>query len=183
MIVGTTALIRRKAWSSPTLALSSLTSSIVLAFERRLQSKTDLQPHVLVMSAAPSPRSLALTIYGDLDVSIIDEMPPGREPVNEDLCAGRTRATLFVHSPRGRCGACSPPSSTRWWKRARVVDPAAAVEEHAGLSTEIFPDLSLGLLMDISGGEKAGDAGLSEGEHDVLVSTTVIEVGIDVTRR
>lgn len=139
-------------------------------------------PHVLVMTATPIPRSLALTVYGDLDLSVIDEMPPGRQPVQTRLLlpAERERAYGFVRSQieRGRQAFIICPLV----EESENVEARAAVEEHKRLQDAVFPNLRLGLLHGrMKGEEKEAVMGqFVRGELDILVSTSVVEVGIDV---
>ena len=139
-------------------------------------------PDLLLMSATPIPRSLAMTLYGDLDLSVLDELPPGRTPVRTFLRgpAGRDEVYEFVRREldAGRQGYIVYPLVDESDK----VDLRAATVEYERLSTEIFPDHEVGLLHgQMSGDDK--DAVMRRflaGEVDLLVSTTVIEVGIDV---
>jgi ATP-dependent DNA helicase RecG len=139
-------------------------------------------PHILVMSATPIPRSLALTIYGDLDISVIDEMPPGRREVKTRWLSPRERerAYKFLHSQieKGHQAFIICPLV----EESEKVEAKAAVEEHKRLQKVIFPDLRLGLLHGrLKGEEKeAVMAAFKRGEFDILVSTSVVEVGIDV---
>ena len=139
-------------------------------------------PHLLVMSATPIPRTLALLMYGDLEVSILDELPPGREPVDTFLVneSYRARINAFIRKQVAEGHQCF------------VVCPA--VEENGELDIKsaevwaetlqktVFPDLRIALLHgQMKGAEKeAIMAAFSRGEADVLVATTVIEVGVDV---
>jgi ATP-dependent DNA helicase RecG len=139
-------------------------------------------PHVLVMSATPIPRSLALTVYGDLEVSVIDELPPGRQPIETRwlLPRERERAYGFLRSQvdKGRQVFILYPLV----QESEKVDARAAVEEYERLQTTVFPDLKLGLLhgrMKVREKERVMTDFL-DGELDMLVSTSVIEVGIDV---
>jgi ATP-dependent DNA helicase RecG len=134
------------------------------------------------MSATPIPRSLALTVYGDLEVSSIDELPPGRQPIETRwlLPRERERAYAFLRSQveKGRQVFILYPLV----QESEKVDARAAVEEYERLQQAVFPDLQLGLL---HGRMKAREkeqvmAAFHEGELDMLVSTSVIEVGIDV---
>jgi ATP-dependent DNA helicase RecG len=141
-----------------------------------------MQPHMLVMSATPIPRSLALTLYGDLDVSIIDEMPAGRTPIRTKWLTSsqRERAYGFIRRQvqEGRQAFIIYPLV----EESQVSEARAAVEEHARLSTTIFPDLRVGLLHGRMKGEEK-DTIMREfgaGEVQVLVATSVVEVGIDV---
>ncbi|HUE76554.1 MAG TPA: ATP-dependent DNA helicase RecG [Longimicrobiales bacterium] len=139
-------------------------------------------PDVLVMSATPIPRSLALTLYGDLDVSILEERPPGRKPVRTGLRpdSAREKVWEFVREQvaAGRQAYVVYPLI----EESEKVDLKAATAEYEALSTSVFPDLRLGLVHgQMTSDEK--DAVMQRfvaGEVQVLVSTTVIEVGIDV---
>ncbi len=140
------------------------------------------QPHMLVMSATPIPRSLALTLYGDLDVSVIDEMPAGRAPIRTKwlTTTQRERAYSFIQRQvqEGRQAFIVYPLV----EESENSEAKAAVEEHARLSTTIFPDLRVGLLHGrLKNEEKdAVMRAFGNGELDVLVATSVVEVGIDV---
>ena len=139
-------------------------------------------PHVLVMSATPIPRTLALTVYGDLDLSIIDEMPPGRQAIKtrKVLPRERERAYQFVRSQieKGRQAFIICPLI----EASEKIEAKAAVEEYERLSKTVFPDLRLGLLHGrMSSDEKeAVMRQFRNGELDILVATSVVEVGIDV---
>ena len=140
------------------------------------------QPHVLVMSATPIPRTLALLMYGDLEVSILDELPPGREPVDTFLVGEsmRERINAFIRKHAAEGHQCF------------VVCPAVEETEELGIkSAEVwaqtlqqtmFPDLKILLVHgQMKGAEKeAVMAAFARGEAHVLVATTVIEVGVDV---
>ena len=141
------------------------------------------KPHVLVMSATPIPRTLALIIYGDLDVSVLDELPPGRQKVDTFAVGESYRARLnnFIRRLVGE------------GRQVFVVCPMVeendglpiklkSAEEHAKELTAAFPDLRVGC---VHGKMKAKDkdrvmADFAAGKLDILVSTTVIEVGVDV---
>ncbi|MFR5774511.1 MAG: ATP-dependent DNA helicase RecG [Oscillospiraceae bacterium] len=147
----------------------------------RLSAKGE-DPHLLVMSATPIPRTLALILYGDLDVSILDELPPGREPVDTFLVGEsyRPRINAFIRKQVAEGYQCF------------VVCPAAEENEELGikaasvwaetLQQTVFPDLRIALLHgQMKGAEKeAAMASFARGEADVMVATTVIEVGVDV---
>ena len=139
-------------------------------------------PHLLVMSATPIPRTLALLMYGDLDVSILDELPPGRETVDTFLVGEsyRARINAFIRKHVAEGHQCF------------VVCPAVEENEELGikaatvwadtLQQTVFPDLRIALLHgQMKGVEKeAAMASFARGEADVMVATTVIEVGVDV---
>ncbi len=139
-------------------------------------------PHLLVMTATPIPRTLSLTLYGDLDLSIIDEMPPGREPVETRILQAkeRERAYAFIRGQveKGHQAYIIYPLV----EESEKLDAGSATEGYERLQSTIFPDLRLGLLHGrMHPDEKdAVMAGFYRGELDILVSTTVIEVGIDV---
>lgn len=140
-------------------------------------------PHLLVMTATPIPRSLALTVYGDLDLSVMEEMPAGRQPVNTHLLRPqeRERAYSLIRSQvkDGRQVFIIYPLIE---ESEKMEELKAAVDEYDVLAKEIFPELKLGLLHGrLKPDEK--DATMRKfrlGEYNILVSTTVIEVGVDV---
>lgn len=183
IVVGTTALIQEQV-EFTNLGFVVVDEQHRFGVEQRgaLRTKSSKQPHLLVMSATPIPRSLALTIYGDLDVSAIDEMPPGRMEIKTKLFRPRERERLYNFLRRevkeGRQGFIVYPLV----EESDKLDVGAAVEEHKRLSEEIFPDLKLALLHGrMSGGEKDEIMrAFAAGEYHILVSTSVIEVGIDV---
>ena len=152
-----------------------------VAQRAKLSAKGD-DPHLLVMSATPIPRTLALLMYGDLEVSILDELPPGREAVDTFLVGEsyRPRINAFIRKQVAEGHQCF------------VVCPAVEENEELGikaasvwadtLQQTVFPDLRIALLHgQMKGAEKeAAMASFARGEADVLVATTVIEVGVDV---
>ena len=156
-----------------------------------LSAKADTPPHVLVMSATPIPRTLALIIYGDLDVSVVDELPPGRSPV-ETYVVGedkRQRMYNFVRKLVGEgrqayivCPAVEEGERDGGETAAAPLPLKAAVTYAETLQTQVFPDLRVGLVHGrMKSKEKDGVmTAFAAGELDVLVSTTVIEVGVDV---
>ena len=152
-----------------------------VAQRSKLSAKGE-DPHMLVMSATPIPRTLALLMYGDLDVSILDELPPGREAVDTFLVGEsyRPRINTFIRKQVSEGHQCF------------VVCPAVEENEELGikaatvwaetLQQTVFPDLRIALLHgQMKGAEKeAAMASFARGEADVMVATTVIEVGVDV---
>lgn len=180
--VGTHALIQRNV-TFRELALAVVDEQHRFGVEQRTALRQKgRQPHLLVMSATPIPRSLALTIYGDLDVSVLDEMPAGRTPIKTKwLTSGqRERAYDFIRRQvqSGRQAFIVYPLV----EGSTDSDTKAAVDEHARLQTTIFPNLRLGLLHGrLRGDEKdAVMRAFGQGDLDVLVATSVVEVGIDV---
>ena len=152
-----------------------------VAQRSKLSAKGE-DPHLLVMSATPIPRTLALLMYGDLDVSILDELPPGRETVDTFLVGEsyRSRINAFIRKQVSEGHQCF------------VVCPAVEENQELGvkaasawaqtLQQTVFPDLRVALLHgQMKGAEKEeAMAAFARGEADVMVATTVIEVGVDV---
>jgi ATP-dependent DNA helicase RecG len=141
-----------------------------------------LHPDVLVMTATPIPRTLALTLYGDLDVSVIDELPPGRRPiitkhVNEDMVE-RVYSFLKKQIEEGRQAFVVYPVI----EESETQAVKAAEQMHQHLSAVVFPDISIGLLHGrLPSNEKESVMErFKQGEIKILVSTTVVEVGVDV---
>jgi ATP-dependent DNA helicase RecG len=143
---------------------------------------TASSPHLMVMTATPIPRTLALSLYGDLDISVLDELPPGRQEIKTRWLRPneRERAYAFVRGQieAGRQAFVICPLV----EESDKIEAVAAVEEHARLQDEVFPDLRLGLLHGRlrSDEKEAVMRDFYEGRLDILVSTSVIEVGIDV---
>jgi ATP-dependent DNA helicase RecG len=146
-----------------------------------LRAKGD-NPHLLVMTATPIPRSLALTLYGDLDLTVMDEMPPGRQ-----------KTDTYVLHPRERERAYSLiQTQLSQGNQAFIIYPfveetdngenLSAVQEHERLQKEIFPHSKVGLLHGRMKPDEKDEvmASFRDGEIDVLVSTTVVEVGVDI---
>ncbi|MBN1178760.1 MAG: ATP-dependent DNA helicase RecG [Anaerolineae bacterium] len=139
-------------------------------------------PHLLVMTATPIPRSLQLTMWGHLDVSVIDEMPPGRQPVTTRciLPRERERAYTFLRTQieKGHQAFIICPLV----EESDKIEARSAVEEYERLRSVVFPDLKLELLHGrMKSDEKEAKMGaFVRGEADILVATSVVEVGIDV---
>ncbi len=140
-------------------------------------------PHMLVMTATPIPRTLALTLYGDLDISTLDEMPQGRQPIITRWRSGTRRAEAYhvvaEQVAQGRQAYVICPLIE---ESETLEDVKAAVVEYERLRTSVFPTLRLGL---VHGGLKASEKEqvmrrFRDGELDVLVATAVVEVGVDV---
>ena len=146
------------------------------------KSGGDLHPHVLVMSATPIPRTLALILYGDLDVSVLDEKPAGRQTIDTFLVGESMRQRIQAFIRR----------QVQEGHQVYIVCPAIEESEDESLKSAVlwaetlqrtvFPDLRVGLL---HGQMKGADkdtvmTAFSEGRLDILVSTTVVEVGVDV---
>ncbi len=139
-------------------------------------------PHLLVMSATPIPRTLALSLYGDLDLSILDEMPPGRQEIKTRWLrhSERERAYAFIRGQieRKRQAYIIYPLV----EESDKVDAKAAVAEYERLQNEVFSNLKVGLVHGrLKSREKeAAMQAFKQGETDILVATSVIEVGVDV---
>jgi ATP-dependent DNA helicase RecG len=150
--------------------------------QRRTLQQKGVSPDVLVMTATPIPRTLALTLYGDLDVSTIDELPPGRKPTQT---FHKTHAEIeLVYSfvkrevDAGRQAYIVYPNIDE----SETLAVKAARKAYEELSRDVFPSLRVGLLHGkLKPAEKdAVMAGFQQGEIQILVATTVIEVGVDV---
>jgi ATP-dependent DNA helicase RecG len=183
VVVGTTALIQETVEFAD-LGLAVVDEQHRFGVEQRgiLRNKASGQPHLLVMSATPIPRSLALTIYGDLDISAIDQLPPGRTPITTKLFAQSDRSKLYRFIEREVAAGRQAYIVYPLVEESEVLDAGAATAEHKRLQEEIFPHLRVALLHGrMTGGEKdAVMSAFAAGDYHVLVSTTVIEVGIDV---
>ena len=182
LVIGTHALVSESTvFSDLGLVIADEQHRFGVAQRAKLSAKGQ-DPHLLVMSATPIPRTLALIMYGDLEVSILDELPPGRQQVDTFLVGEsyRARINAFIRKQVAEGHQCF------------VVCPA--VEENEGvelkaatvwaetLQKTVFPDLKVALIHgQMKGAEKEeAMASFAKQEADVLVATTVIEVGVDV---
>ena len=187
LAIGTHALIQ-EAVTFKNLALAIVDEQHRFGVDQRqaLRDKGpsggEYSPHLLTMSATPIPRSLALSLYGDLDLSILDEMPPGRQEIKTRWIRTRERerAYAFIRKQveEGRQAYLIYPLV----EESDKVDAKAAVEEHERLQSNVFPDLRVGLIHGrLSSSEKESVMrDFYEGTLHILVSTSVIEVGVDV---
>jgi ATP-dependent DNA helicase RecG len=149
-----------------------------------LRAKTaDATPDLLIMTATPIPRTLALTLYGDLEVSVLDEMPPGRLPVHTIVAtttAQRAEAERLIREAvaQGRQAFVICPLV----EESAALEAKAAESEYARIKEDVFPDLRVGLIHGrMRGADKeATMRSMRNGDVDVLVATTVIEVGVDI---
>ena len=139
-------------------------------------------PHLVVMTATPIPRSLALTIYGDLDVSVLDEMPPGRQPVDTHILYPTERERVYTLIRSQVEGGHQAFIIYPLVEQGDNEDNKAAVEEQERLQKEIFPDLNIGLLHGRLRPEEKESVmrKFRDREYDILVSTSVVEVGVDI---
>lgn len=139
-------------------------------------------PHVLTMTATPIPRTLALTLHGDLDVSQIDELPPGRQAIETKVVTSKQRPQVYDLIRREIAQGRQTYIIFPLIEESEKLDVRAAVEEHKRLSEVIFPEFEIGLLHGrLNSTEK--DTALNafrDNQTQIIVSTTVIEVGVDV---
>lgn len=182
MVIGTHALVQEDvAFRELGLAIIDEQHRFGVLQRATLRAK-GLHPDVLVMTATPIPRTLALTTYGDLDVSVMREMPPGRQPITTTARPESRRDEIYAFVRKeiesGRQAYIVYPLV----EESEKVDLNAATEMADHLAQDVFPDLRVALLH----GRLKQDAkdrvmgAFVRGEFDILVSTTVIEVGVDV---
>jgi ATP-dependent DNA helicase RecG len=187
VVVGTHALIQEDV-RFLNLALAIIDEQQRFGVHQRLQLRMKgtrpnrgAQPHQLMMSATPIPRTLAMTYYADLDVSVIDEMPPGRTPVTTKLVLDTRRAEV-IQRVRDACIA----GGQAYWvcpliEESEALQLKTALETHETVR-KTFPELKVGLVHGrLKGMEKARVmSAFEDGAIQLLVATTVIEVGVDV---
>ena len=184
IVVGTHALIQESV-TFARLGMAVVDEQHRFGVEQRelLRRKgRERSPHLLVMTATPIPRTLALAVYGDLDLSVIDQMPRGRRPIITRWFAGSRREEAYQQMAwevaQGRQGYIICPLI----EESEAIEAKAAVVEYERLRTDIFPQLRMGL---VHGGLKSQEKdatmrGFRDGEIDILVATAVVEVGVDV---
>ena len=182
ILVGTHALIQdRVVFKQLGLAIVDEQHRFGVSQRAELRAKAAIPPHLLVMTATPIPRTLALTLYGDLDVSILDELPPGRTPIKTELIRDKDRASLYaklraqLHA--GRQAYVVYPLV----EESEKMDLKDATQMASALALE-FPDANVALLHGRMSGEEKEKVmrHFANGDAKLLVATTVIEVGIDV---
>ena len=190
LVVGTQALIAQDTrYHDLALIIADEQHRFGVAQRAALAAKSgqNTPPHVLVMSATPIPRTLALMVYGDLDVSVIDQLPPGRAPVETYVIHEDKRQRMYAFVRRqveaGRQVYIICPAVEEGEADPETGEPPMdlkAVKTYAAhLAGQVFPDLKVGLLHGkLRPREK--EAAIAAGEIQVLVSTTVVEVGVDV---
>jgi ATP-dependent DNA helicase RecG len=181
LLVGTHALIEEKV-EILNLGLAVVDEQHRFGTRQRelLRSKGRGQPHFLAMTATPIPRTLALTLWGDMDVSVLDELPPGRTPVTTTVVLpnDRERAYRLVRQEvaAGRQAFVICPLI----EESEKTEAKAATIEFERLRTDVFPDLRLALVHGKLKDKDQVMRGFAAGESDVLVATPVVEVGVDV---
>ena len=184
LVIGTHALVQEGvAFADLSLAVIDEQHRFGVHQRMALKQKGHAEPDVLIMTATPIPRTLALTYYGDLDVVILDELPKGRQPIDTRVVATAAQRKAAYDLIRSEVSAgrqafvvCAAIDESN---RAEV---KAAEQEATRLATDVFPDLSVELL---HGKMRPADKDrimeeFRSGRHDVLIATTVIEVGVDV---
>ena len=184
IIIGTHALIQEKVgFHQLGLAVTDEQHRFGVLQRSALRQK-GFNPHILVMTATPIPRTMALTLYGDLDISVIDQLPPGRQKVKTKWLKPRYREKTYDFIRRQINGGGQAFIIYPLIEESEVLEAKAATTEYERLSKDVFPDLKLGLLhgrMSPSDKEEVMRY-FRNGELDILVSTSVVEVGIDVPR-
>ena len=182
IVLGTHTLIQDSV-EFPRLALAVVDEQHRFGvIQRSILRQQSKRPHLLVMSATPIPRSLTLTVYGDLDISVLDELPQGRKVVKtfDEKPTRRDSVYDFIGDKvsEGRQGFVVCPLI----EQSESIDAPSAIEEHLNLSSNVFPHYRVGLLHGrMSLNEKeAVMARFRDGEIDILVTTPVVEVGVDV---
>ena len=183
LVVGTHALVQEGVEFAD-LSLAVIDEQHRFGVHQRVALKEKgARPDVLIMTATPIPRTLSLTYYGDLDVSVLDEMPPGRQPVITRLArtAAERRAAYDLVRDEVRAGRQAFVVCAAIDEGNRL-EVRAAEKEADRLASQVFPDLRIALLHGrLRPVEKeAVMASFRGGEADLLISTTVIEVGVDV---
>ncbi|MEA3326369.1 MAG: ATP-dependent DNA helicase RecG [Chloroflexota bacterium] len=182
LVIGTHALIEEPVvFNDLQIAIIDEQHRFGVSQRATLREKGE-NPHLLVMTATPIPRSLALTIYGDLDVSVMDEVPPGRQPVETHIVYPLERERIYTliqsQVEKGHQAFVIYPLV----EKGENEESMAAVEEHERLQSEVFPKLRVGLL---HGRLRPDDKDkimrqFRNRDFDILVSTSVVEVGVDI---
>jgi len=183
IVVGTHALIQEGvAYQELGLVVIDEQHRFGVKQRMALLQRDDGRPDVLVMSATPIPRSLAMALYGDLDISVLDEMPPGRTAVKTTLRAPDARDGVYAFMREQIDAGHQAYVVYPLVDESEKIDLLSATQEFERLRTGPFKDARLGLLHGkLPGAEKdAVMRAFADGEIDVLVATTVVEVGIDV---
>lgn len=183
ILIGTHALIEDKVeFNKLGLVITDEQHRFGVRQRNKLSSKGD-NPNILVMTATPIPRTLALILYGDLDISIIDELPPGRQPIETIAIDKKKRDNVYnsfvrTEVEKGRQVYIVCPLV----EESEAIEAKAAIDLVEELKTEYFSDLRVGLLHGkMKGSEKDYIMkSFKNKELDILVSTTVIEVGVNV---
>ncbi len=182
LIIGTHALIQ-KAMKFKKLGMAVIDEQHRFGVEQRSSLRQKgTNPHILVMTATPIPRTLALTLYGDLDLSVINELPPGRQTIKTKWLKPEQRASAYAFIRKQVNLKQQAFIICPLVEESDAVQAKAATAEYKTMKIEVFPEYRLGLLHGrMSATEKDSVMGaFNAGKLDILVSTPVIEVGIDV---
>jgi ATP-dependent DNA helicase RecG len=182
LLIGTHALIQNTV-SFKKLGLVAIDEQHRFGVQQRLKlQQKGLSPHILTMTATPIPRTLALTLHGDLDISLLDELPPGRQPIQTQLFTSRTRHKAYEKIRQQIQLGYQAYIILPLVEESQKLDLKAAIEEHRYLTENVFPNVNIGLLHGrMSSGEKETEiANFIAHTTQILVSTTVVEVGVDV---
>ncbi len=182
IVIGTHALIQQEV-EFYKLGYAVIDEQHRFGVEQRLALRQKgFNPHITVMTATPIPRTLALTLYGDLDLSLIDELPPGRQTIKTKWLKPGQRASAYAFVRKQVAAGNQAFIICPLIEESEAVQARAATIEYERLSNEVFPELKLGLLHGrVSATEK--EKVMREfysGDYDILVATPVVEVGIDV---
>jgi ATP-dependent DNA helicase RecG len=184
LLVGTHAVIQKDV-AFRNLALTIIDEQHRFGVRQRSELPNrgrEIEPHVLSMTATPIPRTLNAVVHGDLDVSIIDELPPGRKPIETRLYPGNQREEAYrlirAEVQDGRQAFVICPLV----EESDLIDARAAVAEAERLQTDVFPDLRIDVLHGRMKGKDKDEImhRFRDREADILVATSVIEVGIDI---
>jgi ATP-dependent DNA helicase RecG len=183
LVVGTHALIQDKV-ALPKLGLVIVDEQHRFGVEQRkaLMAKAAHMPHLLSLTATPIPRSLALTLYGELDISILDDKPPGRQVITTRICSPNSKPQLYTEIEKelatGRQMFVVCPLITE----STIIQANAVEQVYEDLSIRVFKQYRIGLLHGKMKPEQktAVMEQFARHELDILVSTTVIEVGVDI---
>ncbi len=182
LLIGTHALIQDPViFDRLGLAVIDEQHRFGVAQRAKLQQKGN-NPHVLTMTATPIPRTLALTLHGDLDVSQIDELPPGRQAIQTTVLTGKDRPQAYELMLREIAQGHQVYVVLPLVEESEKLDLRSAIDEHRTLQETVFPDFKVGLLHGrMTSAEKEAAIGeFRDGKTQILVSTTVVEVGVDI---
>ncbi|VFS55149.1 ATP-dependent DNA helicase recG [Leminorella grimontii] len=189
MVIGTHAIFQEQVKFS-SLALVIIDEQHRFGVHQRLAlwekgEEQGFHPHQLVMTATPIPRTLAMTAYADMDTSVIDELPPGRTPVTTVAIPDSRRDDVIARVQ----SACKQEGRQAYWV-CTLIEESDVLEAQAAEATaeelkSVLPELSIGLVHGRmkSQEKQAVMQAFKQGELQLLVATTVIEVGVDVPKR
>ncbi|HEV7702193.1 MAG TPA: ATP-dependent DNA helicase RecG [Candidatus Paceibacterota bacterium] len=188
ILIGTHALIQKSVkFKNLALVIIDEQHRFGTAQRRSLVRKDNVAPHLLSMTATPIPRTLALTIYGDLDLSLLEEMPSGRKPIITEIITPNKREETYedirVEMQTGRqlyviCPRIFEPDP----EKELALNVKSAVSEANRLKKEVFPEYEIGVLHSKMSKEKKEEVmqEFTEGKIDILCATSVVEVGVNV---